>query len=134
MRSRYSAYALNEVPYIVETNDPETRADIDEAGMRDWAERTKWLKLDVLTTRAGGEQDDEGEVEFVAHFRDERGRELRHHERASFVRRDDRWYFHDGYTPKSAPVTRDAPKVGRNDPCPCGSGKKHKKCCAARAR
>ena len=22
-----------------------------------------------------------------------------------------------------------APKVGRNDPCPCGSGKKHKKCC-----
>jgi preprotein translocase subunit SecA len=28
-------------------------------------------------------------------------------------------------------VTRDQPKVGRNDPCPCGSGKKHKKCCAA---
>lgn len=24
-----------------------------------------------------------------------------------------------------------APKVGRNDPCPCGSGKKHKKCCGA---
>jgi uncharacterized protein YecA (UPF0149 family) len=24
-------------------------------------------------------------------------------------------------------------KVGRNDPCPCGSGKKHKKCCAAKA-
>ena len=28
-------------------------------------------------------------------------------------------------------VTRDAPKVGRNDPCPCGSGKKYKKCCGA---
>jgi preprotein translocase subunit SecA len=28
-------------------------------------------------------------------------------------------------------VTRDQPKVGRNDPCPCGSGKKSKKCCAA---
>lgn len=27
------------------------------------------------------------------------------------------------------PVVREAPKVGRNDPCPCGSGKKHKKCC-----
>ncbi|MEK6426303.1 MAG: SEC-C metal-binding domain-containing protein, partial [Burkholderia gladioli] len=26
-------------------------------------------------------------------------------------------------------IQRDAPKVGRNDPCPCGSGKKHKKCC-----
>lgn len=28
-------------------------------------------------------------------------------------------------------VKREAPKVGRNDPCPCGSGKKHKKCCGA---
>lgn len=27
------------------------------------------------------------------------------------------------------PVRREAPKVGRNDPCPCGSGQKHKKCC-----
>jgi hypothetical protein len=29
------------------------------------------------------------------------------------------------------PVRRSAPKVGRNDPCPCGSGKKFKKCCGA---
>ena len=32
--------------------------------------------------------------------------------------------------PPQKPVVRDAPKVGRNDPCPCGSGRKHKKCCA----
>jgi preprotein translocase subunit SecA len=31
----------------------------------------------------------------------------------------------------AAPVVREEPKVGRNDPCPCGSGKKYKKCCAA---
>lgn len=31
----------------------------------------------------------------------------------------------------AVPVTREAPKVGRNDPCPCGSGKKYKKCCGA---
>ncbi len=31
----------------------------------------------------------------------------------------------------AAPVRRDAPKVGRNDPCPCGSGRKYKKCCGA---
>lgn len=29
---------------------------------------------------------------------------------------------------KAEPVTRDMPKVGRNDPCPCGSGKKYKQC------
>jgi preprotein translocase subunit SecA len=28
-----------------------------------------------------------------------------------------------------APVRRDVPKVGRNEPCPCGSGKKYKNCC-----
>ena len=31
-------------------------------------------------------------------------------------------------TSRSKPQTRSAPKVGRNDPCPCGSGKKYKKC------
>ena len=30
-------------------------------------------------------------------------------------------------------IVRETPKVGRNDPCPCGSGKKYKKCCGAAA-
>jgi preprotein translocase subunit SecA len=33
--------------------------------------------------------------------------------------------------PKADPVRREGKKVGRNDPCPCGSGKKYKKCCGA---
>ena len=37
-----------------------------------------------------------------------------------------------GEAPKvSVPLVREGPKVGRNDPCPCGSGKKYKKCCGA---
>jgi preprotein translocase subunit SecA len=48
-----------------------------------------------------------------------------------------RLVFHRGDTgqgPSSAaPVHRDGEKVGRNDPCPCGSGKKYKKCCGSRA-
>ncbi|MDP2942775.1 MAG: preprotein translocase subunit SecA [Candidatus Omnitrophota bacterium] len=32
---------------------------------------------------------------------------------------------------RQAPIHRETPKVGRNDPCPCGSGKKYKKCCGA---
>ncbi len=31
----------------------------------------------------------------------------------------------------ATPYVREAPKVGRNDPCPCGSGRKFKKCCGA---
>lgn len=34
-----------------------------------------------------------------------------------------------GETVKVETVRREEPKVGRNDPCPCGSGKKYKKCC-----
>ena len=35
----------------------------------------------------------------------------------------------DGQGEDGRPVRRQSPKVGRNDPCPCGSGKKYKKCC-----
>ena len=35
--------------------------------------------------------------------------------------------------PRSAPRTASGQKVGRNDPCPCGSGKKYKKCCLLKA-
>jgi SEC-C motif-containing protein len=132
MRSRYTAYALKNAEYVVQSHDPEQRDDTDLDATRDWAERTTWLGLEVLDTEAGGPDDDEGVVEFVARFADAQGREHRHHERSTFVRRDGRWYFQDGKMVQ-APVTRGAPKVGRNDPCPCGSGKKHKKCCGARA-
>ena len=52
-----------------------------------------------------------------------------HHERAEFSRIDGRWFYIDGEMIKAKPVVREAPKVGRNEPCPCGSGKKYKKCC-----
>jgi hypothetical protein len=36
------------------------------------------------------------------------------------------------WTASSTPFVREGPKVGRNDPCPCGSGRKHKRCCGSR--
>ena len=38
----------------------------------------------------------------------------------------------DGEMIGPEPIRRDAPKIGRNDPCTCGSGRKYKKCCGAR--
>ena len=37
--------------------------------------------------------------------------------------------WNDALLSTQMPAVRDADKVGRNDPCPCGSGKKYKKCC-----
>lgn len=41
------------------------------------------------------------------------------------------WEDEEYGMPIVQPYVRDTPKVGRNDPCPCGSGKKYKKCCGA---
>jgi preprotein translocase subunit SecA len=38
---------------------------------------------------------------------------------------------HGAQKESSEPVKRKGPQIGRNDPCPCGSGKKYKKCCGA---
>jgi uncharacterized protein YchJ len=54
-----------------------------------------------------------------------------HSERAEFVRFEGRRAFVDGDCGKPETFHRDAPGVGRNDPCARGSGKKHEKCCGA---
>ena len=41
---------------------------------------------------------------------------------------DEDFVFEPDYLPQE-PYRREEPKIGRNDPCPCGSGKKYKKCC-----
>jgi SEC-C motif-containing protein len=59
----------------------------------------------------------------------EKGKVVRHHELAEFAKEDGQWYFVDGRAPKHVQSIRQGPKIGRNDPCPCGSGRKFKKCC-----
>ncbi|MBT8492606.1 MAG: SEC-C domain-containing protein, partial [Deltaproteobacteria bacterium] len=69
-------------------------------------------------------------VEFIARYK-ARGADLHHHERSTFAQQDGEWFYRDGQIVKPKTVVKDSPKVGRNSPCPCGSGKKYKKCCGA---
>lgn len=128
MRSRYSAYAVAAVDYLGETLHPDHREDWDRKATLQWAEQSQWTGLEVRAVEGGGVDDELGFVEFVAAF-NESGEPKVHQERSRFLKHDGSWYYVDGQLPK--PVTRrhDTPKVGRNDPCPCGSGKKYKKCC-----
>ena len=126
MRARYTAYVKNEIDYIVDTHDPDRLHRLDRKSTEKWAEESEWLGLEIKRSESSG---DGGTVEFIARFRQD-GTDYDHHEVSSFVRKDGTWYFSDGYTP-SATVVRETPKVGRNEPCPCGSGKKYKKCCGA---
>lgn len=130
MRARYSAFAEKDLAFIRETLAESARAEHDEDGIRRWAEESQWLGLKIVSTEGGGDGDDKGVVEFVARYRAE-GRVVAHQERAQFAREQGEWVFVDSAEPKPATFRREEPKIHRNDPCPCGSGKKHKKCCGA---
>ena len=95
---------------------------------RAWSRESDWRGLEIVSTKKGGEDDTEGTVEFVAQYA-RHGKEEFHHELAEFAKAEGRWYFVDGKLVGKKPFVRDEPKVGRNDPCPCGSSKKFKKCC-----
>lgn len=128
MRSRYSAYVVEAIDYLGDTLHPEHRSDWDRDATARWASNSKWLGLEIRAVENGGENDQEGIVEFVAQF-SEGGVEKVHHERSRFLRRGGLWYYVDGQMPRPVTQRHEKPKVGRNDPCPCGSGKKYKKCC-----
>ena len=88
MRSRYSAFVLGDVPYLLATWHTSKRpAELAlEAGC-------KWLGLEIKQQRGTGA--DSAEVEFVARFR-VGGKAVRQHERSRFVREDGRWFYVDG--------------------------------------
>jgi SEC-C motif-containing protein len=126
MRSRYTAYAEHAVDYIIGTCIRKDGSDIDVKQTRDWSEKSRWLGLKIISVEKGGTADTEGTVEFEASYEWEGLKEI-HHERARFKKQEGRWFYDEGdIQPKT--VVRAGPKVGRNEPCPCGSGKKYKHC------
>ena len=137
MRSRYSAYVKGAHKYLGDTLAPESRGDFNEQEAKEWSSKSEWLGLQIIKAQGN-------EVEFTAKYKTQ-GKVLEHHEVSKFRKQGDRWFFVDGeshvheegkghehHEPK-APVVREGPKLGRNDPCKCGSGKKYKKCCGVAA-
>ncbi len=127
MRSRYSAFAVGNMDYIYNTHHESTRGELDMDSVKSWALNSEWLGLEIRETQKGTEKDTEGQVEFVCKF-NFNDKVQSHHELSTFVKEKDQWFFVDGAL-RNNTVRRSEPKVGRNDPCPCGSGKKAKKCC-----
>jgi SEC-C motif-containing protein len=126
MRSRYSAYALGKCAHLETSLAPSARKDFDMKSTETWANAVEWKGLTIVGTTGGKPGDTAGTVEFIAKF-SEKGNDQQHHENSRFALIDGNWLYLDGDLIKK-PVVRDTPKVGRNDPCPCGSGKKYKQC------
>lgn len=114
MRSRYCAFALGDTDYLSASWHHSQRPATLSLHSNE-----KWLALEIVDSNIDG---DIGAVHFRATSKDRNGLSVLE-ERSRFVRENGHWFYLDG-TPN---VT--ALKPGRNDSCPCGSGKKFKKCC-----
>lgn len=154
MRSRYTAFAEKNIDYLFSSMTPELQQETDREDMQDFADEVSaWVKLEVMNAPAP--QGDHGTVEFSAYFMYE-DQQQRIHENSEFVKKDGQWFYaghqhqcgshdhdddyeddddhehvhdeHCGHHHHHEPYRADI-KIGRNEPCPCGSGKKYKKCC-----
>jgi SEC-C motif-containing protein len=121
MRSRYSAYAKGLVPYLIQTCHASLRPSQSAFDLMDWCRRAQFLRLDILETKAGLEKDVIGMVKFVAWIK-ENGKIHPLAEASDFEREDGQWRYKSGKHFRQA-------MPGANEACPCGSGKKFKKCC-----
>lgn len=122
MRSRYSAFVRAEGDYLLKTWHESTRPP-----ELHFNEGNQWFGLTVLETEAGTGADVEAWVSFEARFK-QGGRISTLKERSRFIKEDGLWYYIDGVVDEAVAVKSNE-KIGRNEPCPCGSGKKYKRCC-----
>lgn len=114
MRSRYSAYVRGNGKYLVFSAIKENQFLEDIELIEEFSNSVRWLKLDVLMA-------DSNTVEFKAYYKEKENIKVLH-EKSNFIKEDDLWKYVDGEIYNS--------KIERNEVCPCGSGKKFKKCCA----
>ena len=131
MRARYSSYVTGDIAFLKSSATAAVQEQFDEKASAAWSAAAEWHGLEILKTEKGQKGDKTGVVEFRALYT-ANGEFCNHHEVSTFVKEADGWKFEDGELIGEKPTVREEPKVGRNDPCPCGSGKKYKKCCGAK--
>ena len=89
MRSRYTAYTLVDVNYILQTTHPSTRRQYTPMSIREWAESNTWMGLEVIAST-------EKTVTFKAHYLDEDRIPHTHSEHSTFRQENGTWYFLEG--------------------------------------
>ncbi len=155
MRSRYSAFVLVDVPYIVATTLPAQQALLDKQAIADWAKQTDWAGLEIVkhTPKVGKRH---AQVEFKAFFHAdeqqdkhaqgelEQGKTIlqAHHELSSFVKATNKLSDKpsnklDGKSDNQQTQLTQwyfldptvSLNISQKQPCICGSGEKYKRCC-----
>ena len=128
MRARFTAHVAHDFRFVHDTHRPTAgKPYVEEEG----EPAMRWTRLEVHSHELGRDSN-QAFVDFSAYGLEE-GVEKVLHEKAEFLRVDGTWLYNREARLGPAPFKSTAPKVGRNDPCPCGSGKKYKHCCLGKA-
>ena len=119
MRARFSAYCIDNLEFIRQSWHSSTRPEQVEPNETGFV----WTRLEIIDT---ADNDEQAEVEFIASYSLNNNKGTLH-ERSQFAREDNQWRYLEGKLAKSIPASNE--KIGRNQACPCGSGKKYKRWC-----
>lgn len=93
MRSRYTAFTQANGDYLMLSHHTTTRELDRKQEIADWAWSVEWLRLEIISAFDGGIDDEEGTVEFRAHFK-ENGKEKYLYETSLFMRERGKWKYH----------------------------------------
>ena len=136
MRSRYSAFVLQNIDYIVATTLPSQQPLLDILAISSWAKQTDWAGLEIInhTPKIGKRH---AQVEFKAFFKVDQDLQY-HHELSTFVKAKvqtdnntakdktiEKWFFVD----PTVDMAAHGKTISQKQPCICGSGEKFKRCC-----
>jgi len=128
MRARFTAHVAHDFKFLHNSHRPTAGTPyVPEAG----EPTMQWTKL-VVHSHELTDNPDKAFVDFSA-YGTEGGTEKVLHEKAEFLRLNGAWLYTREARLGPAPYKSATPKVGRNAPCPCGSGKKYKQCCLLKA-
>ena len=92
MRSRYSAHVEQNVSYILETYGQKQKKLLSRQQIQQGLQQTQWQELEILRVVQGKENDEYGEVEFLAHYLHQ-GNALTLHEHSYFQKEDGLWKY-----------------------------------------
>ncbi|MFW2366693.1 MAG: YchJ family protein [Desulforhopalus sp.] len=121
MRSRYVAYVIKAEDYLLSSWHPTTRPNKIDFEPRP----VRWLGLEIHGSELGRDSDSKGSVDFTATYY-ENGQICKLREKSHFVKEHGLWYYLSG----KCEIAKEKP--ARNSACPCGSGRKFKRCCLRR--
>ncbi len=89
MRSRYTAFCIQDADYLVQTTHHSTRKFHKKNEILAWSKANTWVKLEIISF-------DATTVEFKAFYLNESLKAQIHHEKSTFILENESWFYIDG--------------------------------------